>query len=121
MVRNHKKRVFVSFDFDRDRGLKELIIGQSRNEDSPFEVENWSLKEAAPERNWEIEAESRINRSDLVIVMVGSETHRAPGVIKEVAIARRLQKPIVQVIGYRDGNYEPVPGAGRLHSWSWPN
>lgn len=46
-----KKRVFVSFDFDRDRRLKEFIIGQSRLEDSPFEVIDHSLKEEAPKMN----------------------------------------------------------------------
>ncbi len=31
-----KKRVFVSFDFDNDRTLKDFIIGQARLPDSPF-------------------------------------------------------------------------------------
>ena len=46
-----KKPVFVSFDFDNDKNLKELLVGQSRNDDSPFEVIDHSLKEAAPERD----------------------------------------------------------------------
>jgi len=29
-----KKRVFVSFDFDNDRALKDIIIGQSMRDDS---------------------------------------------------------------------------------------
>jgi hypothetical protein len=33
-----KKRVFVSFDFDNDKVLKDFIVGQSRLPDSPFEV-----------------------------------------------------------------------------------
>ena len=33
----NKKRVFVSFDYDHDRDLKDLLIGQARNENSPFE------------------------------------------------------------------------------------
>jgi hypothetical protein len=60
-------------------------------------------------------------RSDLVIVMVGLHTHRAPGVLKEVQIARAERKPIVQVIGYRDGDYVAVPNAGRLYRWNWEN
>ena len=42
-----KKRVFVSFDFDNDKPLKEFIVGQSRLSDSPFEIVDLSLKEAA--------------------------------------------------------------------------
>ena len=116
-----KKRVFVSFDFDNDKKLKDFIVGQSKNSDSPFEVSDWSMKEAAPERNWEQFAEARIKRVDLVIVVVGPKTHNAPGVLKEVDMARRNNIPIVQVIGYKDGNYTAVPNAGRLYSWNWDN
>lgn len=116
-----KKRVFVSFDFDNDRALKEFIIGQSRNADSPFEVIDHSLKEAAPEKNWEKKAGTAIARSEIVLVMVGLKTSKARGVLKEVAMARAAGVKIVQIIGYRDGNYTPVPDAGRLYAWNWDN
>jgi len=114
-------RVFVSFDFDNDKRLKDFIIGQSRFPDSPFSVEDHSLKEAAPERSWKEKARTAIKRSDIVLVMVGSRTYRASGVLAEVAMAREEGKPIVQVIGYKDGNYTAVPNAGRLYSWNWEN
>jgi len=28
---------------------------------------------------------------------------------------------LVQVIGYRDGNYTAVPNAGQLYTWNWEN
>ena len=56
-----KKRVLVSFDFDNDKTLKDFIIGQSRLPDSPFEVVDTSLKEAAPMRTWEEKARAAIN------------------------------------------------------------
>ncbi len=116
-----KKRVFISFDFDNDKALKDFIIGQSRWPDSPFEVFDHSLKEAAPEASWETKADNAIARSEIVLVMVGPKTHRAPGVLKEVAMARKRGIKIVQIIGYKDGNYTPVPDAGRLYAWNWPN
>jgi len=116
-----KKRVFISFDFDNDKKLKDFIVGQSRLPDSPFEIIDTSLKEAAPMKTWEDKARIAINRSDIVLVMVGPQTYRAPGVLKEVGMARQETKPIVQVIGYKDGNYKPVPNAGRLYSWNWEN
>lgn len=115
------KRAFISFDFDEDQQLKHFFAGQLKLPESPFAAADWSMKEAAPQANWEREAENRILRSDIVIVLVGPKTHRAPGVRKEVAIARRLRKPIVQVIGYKDSHPTPVPNAGRLIRWSWPN
>ena len=116
-----KTRVFVSFDFDNDKALKDFIIGQSRLADSPFEVVDCSLKEAAPEDEWEERAHRAIAGCDIVLVMVGAKTHKAPGVLKEVAMARELEKPIVQIIGYRDADYTAVPNAGRLYRWNWDN
>ncbi|MEK6328312.1 MAG: TIR domain-containing protein [Actinomycetota bacterium] len=114
-----KARVFVSFDFDNDAKLKAFIVGQAKLPDSPFEIENWSLNEPAPDRTWQQKARARIARSDVVLVMVGPKTHAAKGVLAEVAIANELRKPIRQIIGYKDSSPTPVPGAGRLYRWSW--
>jgi hypothetical protein len=116
-----KKKVFVSFDFDDDKVLKDFLIGQSKNSDSPFEVTDVSLKEAAPEKDWEEKAKAKIKSADVVIVMVGPKTHKASGVLKEVKFANELKKKIIQLIGYKDGNYTRVEGAGTLYSWNWEN
>lgn len=116
-----KKRVFVSFDFDNDSALKVFIIEQARRADSPFEVIDMSLKEAQPMKTWEDKAREAIKRSEIVLVMVGPNTHKAPGVLKEVKMARDANIPIVQVIGYKDGNYIQVPDAGRIYAWNWDN
>jgi len=116
-----KKRVFVSFDFDNDKKLKDFIIGQSKLDDSPFEVVDCSMKEAAPQANWTTVAERKIKSADIVLVMVGPRTHSAPGVLKEVKMARDNGIKIVQIIGYKDGNYTVVPDAGRLYAWNWEN
>lgn len=116
-----KKRVFVSFDFDNDQSLKHLVIGQTRNPDLDFEVIDHSLKEAAPEKDWVEKARRAIARSELVLVVVGAETHRAPGVLKEVKMAREAGVKVAQIIGYKDRVYTPVPDAGRLYSWSHEN
>jgi len=116
-----KKRVFVSFDFDNDQVLKEFIVGQAKNPDAPFEIVDLSLKEAAPSKTWEDKARAAIRRSEIVLVMVGRQTHKASGVLKEVRIAREEGKKIVQIIGYKEGDYTPVPNAGKLYRWDWPN
>lgn len=116
-----KKRVFVSFDFDNDRILRDFIIGQAKLADSPFEIVDCSLKEAAPMKDWQDKARRAIKGCGLVVVMVGQQTHQAPGVLKEVKMAREEGISIVQIIGYRNGDYKPVPDAGRLYSWNWEN
>lgn len=115
------RRVFVSFDFDNDKTLKDFIIGQAKLDDSPFEITDMSLKEAAPEKEWLEKAKAAIKRSDTVLIMLGSKTHKAPGVLKEVKIVNELEKNRFQMIGYKDGDYTAVPNGGRVYAWNWPN
>jgi hypothetical protein len=117
----NKKKVFISFDFDQDKALKDLLIGQSNNPDCPFDVIDSSLKEAVPEEGWEEKARQKILNADHVIVLVGAMTHRAPGVLKEVTLARKHHKKIVQIIGHKGGHYKRVPHAGVLYRWTWDN
>ncbi len=117
-----KTKVFVSFDFDNDRGLRDLLIGQARNSDSPFEVIDHSLKEAAPERHWVDKAWRAIASTDVVVVMLGPKTRFAQGVLKEVQIANELGKRRFQLIGYTDGGESwKVADGGRVYRWSWDN
>ena len=44
-----KTKVFISFDYDHDETLKEFLVGQAKLEDSPFELADWSIKEAIDE------------------------------------------------------------------------
>ena len=117
-----KKKVFISFDFDNDRILKDFIIGQAKLQDSPFEVIDHSLKEAAPEKDWLDKATTAIKRSDAFIIMLGAKTKTAPGVLKELRVANELKKPKFQIIGYKDGSADwTVPDGGRTYNWNWEN
>ena len=116
-----RKKVFVSFDFDNDRGLKELFVGQARNGGTPFEIIDHSLKEAAPERDWKSKALTGIRRADVVVIILGEFTYRARGVLAEVEMARDEGKQIFQIIGYRDRICPSVERGGRRVDWNWPN
>lgn len=117
-----KKRIFVGFDFDNDRHLKDFIIVQTRNPDSPFEVADFSLKESQPEWNWEIKARQAIQNANVFIVMLGPKTRYASGVRKEVTMAAELRMRSFQIIGHSYGSVNcAVPNGGRVYRWSWPN
>ena len=119
-------KVFISFDYDNDKSLKDLLVGQAKNVDSPFEILDWSLKEAAPEKYWEEEAEKKIKRADILCVIVGEKTYKASGVLKEIVIADSLNLKgcyikKFQLIGYSAKECPHVEGAGRRISWTWDN
>jgi hypothetical protein len=116
-----KKRVFISFDYDNDKILKDYLVGQSKWPESPFEISDWSMKEPGPEWNWEEKARERIKHSDIVLVIVGYETYMARGVLKEVAIAREEGIKRIQIKGRSDGWVTRLRGAGWFYEWTWPN
>src|SRR5258705_4854318 len=87
-----KSRVFTSFDFDHDEDLRNLLVGQSKNPDSPFEMTDWSVKEAMT-GDWKAKVRKRIAGVDQLVVMCGERTDTASGVSAELEIAREEQKP----------------------------
>ena len=114
-----KKRAFISFDYDHDLDLKNLLVGQAANPESPFEIADWSLKGAEPD--WEEKCRQRIKRCDLVIVIVGEHMATATGVKKEVAITREEEIPMFGLHG-RAGKVCPAPpGFPKVYKWTWDN
>jgi hypothetical protein len=115
-------RVYVAFDFD-DRKIAAMMGAQLRNPNAGYDVANWSLKEARPEASWETDAEYKIKRSDLLMIVLGRNTHRADGVRKEVAIARRadVRVPCCQIAPASLGSVTPVPNGGHWYRWNQQN
>ena len=83
-------KIFVSFEFDKDGDLKNSFFVQAKDNTS-HRVLNFSLNEAYPNDEWKEKARSAIRECDLVIVLVGQDTHNSPGVQTEVNIAQRLK------------------------------
>jgi hypothetical protein len=114
------KKVFVSFDAPDDIFLKEAVIGQTKNRSTPFTARDKSIQKAQPQSKWEKMAEQKIKNSDLVVVMLGKQTHKAEGVKKEIELARKHKVPVVQVKP-KGSDVKRVEDAGRLHNWTHEN
>lgn len=115
------KRVFISVDFDNDEELRDALVGQARNPDSPFEIADYSINEPIEEK-WREKARSRIRAADLVIVICGENTDTAKGVAAEMTITREEQKPYFLLRGRPRGNCKkPAMAlkADEIYPWSW--
>jgi len=77
------KRAFISFDFDHDEDLRNLLAGQAKHPDSPFEIKDRSLKEPLT-GDWKEKVRRRMDNIDVVIVICGEYTHTAAGVAAEL-------------------------------------
>jgi hypothetical protein len=114
--------VFISFDYDHDNDLKVLLVGQAANDDSPFSIADWSIKEKSDD--WKEKARTRIKRVDQVIVMCGKYTDTATGVNAEIEIARDEKKPYFLLAGRADGdNKKPTSALStdKKYNWTWDN
>lgn len=118
-----KKRTFISFDYDHDLDLKNLLVGQSKNPDSPFEIADFSIKEPLS-GDWKQKARTRIKGCDVVVVICGEHTDRAAGVSAELAIAQEERVPYFLLQGRSDKTCKKPKSAkstDKMHEWTWDN
>ena len=116
-----KKRVFVSFDFDNDQFLRDALIGQCKHEGTPFDMEDWSVKEPWNQSDWKEKCLTKIKRCDLVIVMVGEKTYSCSGVKAEIAMAKESRVPVVGIKGYTNKTCPKPDGLEGYYDWTWDN
>ena len=118
-----KKRAFISFDFDHDEKLRDYLVKQAKNPDSPFNIEDWSVKRPFT-GDWKEKVRNRIRRTDIVIVICGTHTHIATGVAAEVEIAREEGKPYFLLKGRRSKTCTKPKTAlknDKIIKWTWEN
>ena len=116
-------RVFISFDYENDQVLRTMLAGQAKLNDSPFEIADWSVKEAFT-GDWQDKVRKRIRKVGQVAVICGYNTNAATGVSAEVRIAREEGKPYFLIKGRASGTVKKPKSAlstDKIYTWTWPN
>ncbi|MDE0324678.1 MAG: TIR domain-containing protein [Candidatus Poribacteria bacterium] len=116
-----KVGIFLSFEFDRDNDLHRNFYVQAERGDSRHKIIDYSLNEpyrSHDESAWLKKARAKIKQSDIVIVVIGEDTHNAPGVEKEVTIANQLKKPVFQIRPHRR-TAGKARGVKKMIPWKW--
>ena len=115
-------RVFISFDYDDNKLEKDFFAGQAKNSRTPFNIEDWSSKRHLPQKEWEDLINSKINKCNLLIVLVGKNTANCSGVEKEISFAKENNVPIFGVyVGGASTSTSLPPGLYRSRTigWDW--
>ena len=116
------KSVFISFDYDHDNSLRGDLVAQAKRPDSPFSIEDWSVRYRIDE-GWKKEVGGRIRRVDLIIVICGEQTHQAEGVEAEMTMVQQAGKPFFLLKGRREKTCtrpKSAPKRKKIHPWTWP-
>ena len=114
-----KKRqpVFLSFEFEKDAGRRGTFIGLARKH-CEFAIIDKSLPSAQHDENWRQTAKERIRSSHVVIVLLGPDTHNAPGVKDELSLAGEVRCPVVQLMP-QEKSYGLVAKNGAVCEYKW--
>lgn len=115
-------RAFISFDFDHNETEKNLFVGQSKNSKTPFSIQDWSAKSSMPQSQWEAIVKEKINKSNMLIVLVGKTMASATGLAKEIKMAKDQNVPVFGVyVGGADSTSNLPDGLARNRTikWNW--
>lgn len=115
-------RAFISFDFDNNSTEKTLFAGQAKNSRTPFDIQDWSSKSSLPQTEWEALIKGKINKCNMLIVLVGKKMATATGVTKEIKMAKDQSVPVFGI--YVDGadTSSTLPDGlqrNRTIDWNW--
>ena len=115
-----KRSVFISFAGE-DLDEVNLLRGQAKNDNSPFEFVDMSVKQPW-ETDWESKCRTKIKGCDGVIALISKHTPSATGQLFEIKAAEEEKVPIMLMYSSSDRPSLPYPLSTRLvNIWSWPN
>lgn len=114
-------RIFISFAKE-DMHLRDLLRGQARNEKSPFEYIDMSVKRPW-DSQWKTNCRTRIKGCDGMIAIVTQNTRNADGQLWEISYANQEGIPILGIYGYSShaGMIPSTSGYVRIVDWTWQN
>ena len=113
------KRVFISFAKE-DSTARDLLVGQARNDNSPFEFFDMSVKEPWSTQ-WKTKCRNKIKGCDGVIALISKRTWNADGAKWEMSCANEEGIPLLGVHIHKDDKgLIPTELSGkRVIEWSW--
>jgi hypothetical protein len=117
-----KYRIFISFAIE-DKWAREYLVGQGKNEKSPFEFVDMSVKEPWDEK-WRTQCRSRIKGCDGTIALVSTNTKSATGQLWEVKASKEEGIPVRGIYATTENRPSTLPSefdGARVVAWTWPN
>jgi hypothetical protein len=116
------KRIFISFAVE-DANLRDLLVGQAKNANSPFEFVDMSVKEPW-DTAWKTKCRTKIKGCDGMLVIVTSNTLRATGQLWEVNCAKEEKIPLLGIWGHKNRRLSILPDElkdVKIVDWTWDN
>jgi hypothetical protein len=94
------RRTYLAFEFEKDAQRRTTFIQQSLLY-CDYVLEDLSLPSALHDSRWQRESRDRICQAEVLIVLLGQDTHSSHGVYDEISLAGQVRCPIVQLMPQR--------------------
>jgi len=117
-----KNRIFISFAVE-DKWAREYLVGQAKNDKSPFDFVNMSINEPF-DSQWMTLCRSRIKGCDGMIALVSKNTKNATGALCEIKTAKEEGVRVRGVYTTTDDRPATLPSelsGVRVVGWTWAN
>ena len=111
------KRLFISFAKE-DQIYRDGIVKQARDERSPFEFTDMSVKQPW-DSAWKTKCRTKIKGCHGVIAMVSRNTLTADGALWEIKCAKEEGVPVLGIHIFKNDKVS-IQGL-RIVEWSWTN
>jgi hypothetical protein len=115
-------RVFISFAVE-DSNLRDLLVGQAKNANSPFEFVDMSVKQPW-DSEWKTKCRTKIKGCDGMLIIVTKNTKKATGQLWEINCAKDESIPRRGIWGHADDKPSSLPDeldGVRIVYWTWEN
>lgn len=118
-----KVNVYISYDFEHDRALRDLLQAQGEEPESPFQMIDSSVEDLFT-AEWVAKIRKRIRHVDQVIFICARNTNLARGVALEYALTREEGKPYFLLQG-RENKAMRKPSmalaSDKVYAWTSDN
>lgn len=120
--RDDRKKIFISFAIE-DIEYRDHLVQQARNNQSPFDFIDMSVKKKWNPAEWKARCRTKIKRCDGVIVLLSKNTYNAAGARWEMKCAGEEG---IKIIGMHikkndKGAIPPELKGKKIIEWSWNN
>lgn len=114
-----KNRIFIAFAIE-DKWARDYLVGQARNEKSPFDFVDMSVKEPWKE-DWKVNCRTKMKGCDGVIAIISKNSPNASGQRWEMSCAIEEKIPMIGIRATSDDATAPPIefGGKRIIAWTW--
>jgi hypothetical protein len=118
--KKERRKVFISFAIE-DKRYRDFLVSQAKNERTPFDFIDMSVKKPWDENEWKRECRKKIKKCDSMIILLSKNTWNSGGSRWEIKCAKEER---IRILGMHikkndKGAIPPELYRRKVIEWNW--